>query len=205
MSTIHSQFAQHLGKKILHSNKEYILDGVTLSHLEAIDEKTNRYAFLIDDCKMIVKNLEQAKVENYNLILCVIKTSRKYIPAIEKELEEKEERIFNELCKCSGIEKQAMFSSKKTKSKNEVWTRQIHLTVRQLLMKLGPSDASSVYGQNHATAIWAKKQVLNLIETDKEWMKMYKPAFDVIVKEFGAMAISKLSLEKYYQKQKKQQ
>ena len=205
MSHIHSQFAQHLGKKILYSNKEYILDKVTLSHLEAIDENANNYAFLIDDCKMIVKNIEQAKVENYNLVLCVIKTSRKYISAIEKELEEKEEKVLNELCRCSGIDKHTLFSDKKTKSKTEVWPRQIHLTVRQLLMKLGPSDAASIYKQNHATAIWAKKQVLNLIETDRQWMKTYKPAFDVIVKEFGDMAITKMSLDKYYQKQKKQQ
>lgn len=202
MSLIHSQFAQHMGKRILHSGKEYILDGVRLSHLEAIDAFLNRYAFVIEECKMIVPDLKVVEKERYQPTLCVYKLKDEYLPAT-KSVKAKENAIVEKLCECSGITQDTLFSLNKTRKREEVYARQIHMAVRRLLMRYTLASSASIYSQDHATALHGIEQVKNLIETDKEWMEVYKPAFDVIVREFGYSAVSKFGLQKYFPKVKK--
>ena len=203
MSLIHSQFAQHMGRRILHDGKEYILDGVRLSHLEAIDEWLNRYAFVIDDCKIIVEDLRMVEKERYQPILCVYKLKDEYVPAT-KSIKAKENAIIEKLCECSGITEETLFSLNKTRKREEVYARQIHMSVRHLLMRYTLASSASVYGLDHATTLNSIKQVKNLIEMDKSWMFTYRPVFEVIVKEFGYSAVYKFGLQKYFPKVKKE-
>lgn len=197
MSKIHSQFAKHLGKKILYKNKEYIVEGVWMSYLHCVDKKADKIALPIDECRIIIPNIRYLKNHKYSISICVYKEVRKYVPAI-KSTEEIEKVIVKKLCECAKISHDVLFAVNKTRHHSQLYPRQILMATRNLLMGHTQANAASIFDLEHATTINSIKQVRNLIETDKEYVEKFKPVFDVIVKEFKYKAVKKLGLQKYY-------
>ena len=190
-------------QKILHDNSEYILDSVHLSHITAITEDNEYRSFVISECKIVVDSLNDVKAFKYSPILCVYKVNEEYLPAT-KSVIVKENIIVGKLCECSGITEETLFSLNKTRRREEVYARQIHMAVSRLLIGRSLKSSASIYGLDHATTINSIKQVRNLVETDKEYMLVYRPAFDAIVEEFGYSAVRKFGLQKYYPNVKKE-
>lgn len=186
---IQSHFAEELGKKILHigedeTKREVTLHSVSLSTLTCsfgLLGKTEK--LFIQDCRIILDIPSECAIREIPPKYCVTKNENdEYVPVAEvigMTDEEKLKKIEKVLCECKNIEREAFFN-KKTKERDYVWPRQIHMALTRRILHWSYKDASAVFCKDHATAIHAGKKVDIFIDTDREWKETFYEAFVVI-------------------------
>ena len=196
----HAYFATQLGKKILHGEKEYILEKISLSHLECMNGTTELQPFVIEECRIILKSIRRLHKSNFPKDICVVKRNNTYFPAESmsfKTEQELNDRIVELICSCSKITVQKFNLNKKKRDQEYVWGRHIHMSVMNLLMHYSLASAAYVYKKNHATVISSKKKVINLLH-DAYFVDIYQDVFDFLVEEFGDEAVRAFEMQHLY-------
>ena len=181
-------FVNHLGKKVLFDNIEMILQKISLDCLECLNGSMTPVPVSASDCRMIFTDKFDIDINEIPYELCAIKTeSGKYINAetlFSKSIDKKESEIIRQLCKDSLITKDELLEKRNQRFRKYLWPRQIHMTVRHLVLGYTLEMSAKPYGLDHATVLNSKSKVLTYIETDKQYREKFRKSFETIVTNF---------------------
>jgi hypothetical protein len=182
-------FAKHIGKKCLHNEKEYILYGVTASHLLCLNGTPDPFPVAIDECKVIFNSKEDYKEGYIPSWLSVIRGENgEFIePSDIIPPDAMEEFIVEKICKCAGITVEELRDESKTKKREFAQARQVHMTIRNLVLKKGESysQTGAIYGKDHATTMHAIKVVTNALDGfNPDFRDRFIPVWKLVKKEF---------------------
>lgn len=175
-------FAKFLGKKILHENKEYILQSVSLDHISVYNGSINPIPKAIDECRIIFNN--EKDVENAFIPpeLATIRRGDVYLDAdivLGKSNDAIEDDILETICNCVGITKTDIQA--KTRKREIAQSRQMHMAIRFKLIKNEAESlekVGAIYGKDHATVLHAIKTVKNALHGfDIPFRERYRKAW----------------------------
>lgn len=179
-TTVH--FAKFLGKKVLHEDKEYILQSVSLDHLSVYNGSVRPIPKAIDECRIIFNNekeVEDAFIPNE---LATIRKGDVYLDAeivLGKSEDAIEDDILETICNCVGITKSDLKTN--TRKREIAQSRQMHMAIRFKLIKNEAESLAKVgaiYNKDHATVLHAIKTVQNALNGfDIPFREKYRKAW----------------------------
>jgi len=192
---IQSYFADQLGSKILHidgdTERELILDKVSLSILTCYGEDQEPINVIIKECRIIVNNKEDAINSDLPLDIVVVRTSGgKYVPMndlVGPSDAEKLATIRRKMYSVFHINSNQFFHTK-TRKRDIVWPRQLYMTILQRILFFLHAKAGAEFGRDHATALHSARKVDDFIEMDREWKELFYPIFRTIQGCYGERA-----------------
>ena len=178
-------FAKFLGKKVLHENKEYILQSVSLDHLSVLNGSEVPIPKAIGECRIIFNNekdVEDAFIPNE---LATIRKGDVYLDAeivLGKSEDAIEDDILETICNCVGITKSDLKTN--TRKREMAQSRQMHMAIRFLLIKEEKESLAKVgaiYNKDHATVLHAIKTVKNALNGfDIPFRERYRKAWEKV-------------------------
>jgi len=199
MDTVKVNFAKRLGNKILHEEKQLILYSVTQgNYILALNGDSTPKPYLIDECKIIATK-DEIESQVIPLELAVIPAAGRFISAIQifsETLQEKEDEIVLELCRCAGITYN-QFMTNKTRKRDYVQARQIHTAVIKLFTApkgATLTDIGDVHDYDHSSVLHCVKVVKNVAD-DFIMRKKFESAFRLIAIKFPDTAHKHINLD----------
>lgn len=191
-TTVH--FAKFLGKKILHENKEYILQSISLDHLSVLNGSEVPIPKAIRECKIICDYPEQVRKHEVPPELVVIRGNNEYINAdllLGRSDEEIENDILDAICYCAGITRHELETVKSRKIEYRQ-SRQMHMVIRYFLIKNKKETLSrvgSIYGLDHATVVHATEKIKAALNGfDIDFREKFREVWDMVSKTYPERA-----------------
>lgn len=202
METKLTHYAKFLGRKVLHDGKEVILHAVYQSHLLCLNGKPEPYPVMIDECKLICDDENDFFKKNLPTELTVLRDGEgKYVAVVETDLmtdDEKEEEILTEICRCAGVKKEDLRKHTKTRKRELVQARQVHMVIRNKIIRPKESITvtATIYNKDHATYLNAQKRVFAALDGwDIEFREKFREAFELTRSFYKDSADKKLNLK----------
>lgn len=202
MNTKINHFAKFLGRKVLHKKNEYILHAVSLTHLLVLNGKPDPIAVAIDECRIICKDEQEVIKNGLPADIAIIKRGQGDYINIDRLRtltdDEKEQEILNMICKCAYTTPEELQREYKTRKGEFVKARQVHMVIRNLVIRHNESTATTgaIYNKDHATFLHAKKRVINALEGfDKEFREQFRGAFEMTRMLYPEKAEEKFNLK----------
>ncbi len=201
MDTTVIHFAKFLGRKILHENREYILQSVSLDHLTVLNGSEQPMPKAIEECRAICNSENDVFVYDIPCSIAVLRTAEGFV-SFEKNKpksdDDKEIEIINAICNCAGITIEELHDNYKCQKRNLVQARQIHMTLRSLVLNSNETNArtAAIYHKDHATYLNAKRRVFNALDGyDIAFRERFRDVFLLIRSLYPVKAPKKLNLD----------
>jgi hypothetical protein len=194
-------FSKFLGKKILCKNQELTLHAVGLGFLLCVNGNLEFISMPIGECKIVCEDRKEYMKYKVPSDLIVLKTNTgEYLYPNESNLKddnEKEEKIVKAICDCAGTTLQNLKKNFKSRKKELVQARQVHMVIRHLIIKKNESlsEIGALYNKDHATVLYAKKRVLSALDGyDIEFIERFREAFEMTLSYYPDTAYKRLNL-----------
>jgi hypothetical protein len=201
MNTDLVHFSKFLGRNILCKDKELTLYAVGIGFLLCTNGDLNFIPVSVDECKILCNDRNEYIKFEIPSTLVVLKTDKgEYQNAegqIQKDEDKKEIDIINAICECIGITPGELKNNYKKRKKELVQARQVHMVIRNLLIRKSESLAQTgaIYNKDHATVLHAKKAVLNALDGyNVEFREKFRKAFELTLYYYPDTAYKKLNL-----------
>ncbi len=88
--------------------------------------------------------------------------------------------IVNEICRITGIEKDAVLSPNKTRRRENVLARKLYVVALNLGLGLSLEKAAEQFGQTHSNAIYYRKTISNMRRYDRNFYDLTSPLWEMI-------------------------
>ena len=186
---IQAHFANHFGKEILIDAEGIkntgIITGINQYFVTYISNGKQADA-KIKDAKIIAPSLSDLIIQKIPRNICVLRLENgEYIQADNAGVYSDDEAI-DKLADYMLITLNRMlrwnltfdeFYNIKTRKREIVWMRQIHMTVNKRMRNITFREAAEVFKKDHATALHAGNVIDNLIDVDRHWRRDYEDVF----------------------------
>nr|WP_320022067.1 helix-turn-helix domain-containing protein [uncultured Draconibacterium sp.] len=205
MRNIQSYFAEYLGKPILYKDKELPLIGIGLKTLSLYNGTTAHITANVEDCKIIADSKEEVIEKAMPTAIAIVRTGDENnilvsaVTLIGPSKIERFKEIETQLINLSGLSKEDYYG-KRTRKREVVWCRQIHMTIFRRIMKYSFARSAAIFGRDHATAISSGKKIDDTYLEDREWREVFNDVFVTLVRKYGkegARAFNGLTWIKY--------
>jgi len=201
MDTKRNHFVKFIGNNVLYNEHEYTLYAVSYNHLLVLNSKPDPIKVEMDKCKIICKNKKEVRKYGLPADTAIIKTDTGEYIDVDSSMtlsdDEKENEILDVICKCVRITPEILRKNNKYRKGEFVKARQVHMVIRNLVIRHNESTATTgaIYNKDHATFLHAKKRVINALEGfDKEFREQFRGAFELTI-EYFPNADKKLNLK----------
>lgn len=186
-------FVNHLGKTVLHLEEEYLSYGITREHMICLNRESKKIPVPYIGTKLIFESQEEFRTSGMPSGLSIVRQNGKFVPAMKETDIDKENQILILACQCAKVDLDELNKNHKSKKRELVQVRQIHMAVRQLLSRNESLQKTGyIYHKDHATVLHAKKKIEQALEGyDKDFLEKYREVFELIKKKFGSRATNK--------------